>query len=153
MRCRTTLLAVALGVLLLAVVGIALARDIDCRPGSTKRNPCEGTAKADVIDGHGQGIPDYIVAKAGNDEIYAFSGADTVYGGRGGDWVYDGSGDDVVYGGPGNDHLGDIVGPDRDYIYGGGGDHLDLVGTGDQAGDGVSADPGDAVDPPDSRCP
>ena len=145
----------ALGRPALLADSAVLARTVACSGGE-----CYGTRRADVITGTA-GV-DYIFAKGGKDQVFAGTGNDTVnYGG--GDDLTGGPEFNALMGRGVTDALDDSAqGGVEDCAFGGrghdtidvaDGDHLDLVGTGGQAGDDVSADPGDAVDPPDSRCP
>ena len=86
---RAILLLAVMGLGLLLVSGVALAKTFTCRD-----NPCVGTNGADLITGTFR--PETIQARSGDDEVRAREGRDVVIAG---------SGNDLVYGGPGNDRI------------------------------------------------
>jgi Ca2+-binding RTX toxin-like protein len=103
MKRRTTLaVSVMAGTLLLvAVAGVAWARNIQCKP-NTK---CEGTGKTDFLTGTPK--PDRIFGLGGGDFLFGLGRGDTLVGGGGADQLEGGAGDladDTLSGGKGQDH-------------------------------------------------
>jgi Ca2+-binding RTX toxin-like protein len=151
---RKTILVLASVALAIVVLGgVAWAANIQCPNAGIDRTPtpvgqvairlCDGTEKADTM--HGTKYADRMSAKSGADTMYGRAkydemfggpGPDKMYGGQGFDHLFAGAGVDRIYGQDEVDHLftsnayRDGRQNDRtdDYIYGGEGDDVFLVG-------------------------
>ena len=75
---RTILLPLLVAAAVLLVAGVAYARTIDCNGGE-----CEGTNKADTMNGSPQ--DDKMLALDGGDILYGLGGMDMLKGKGGGD--------------------------------------------------------------------
>lgn len=129
---RRGLLVAGIGVVLLALVGGALAATI---VGTGGDDTLRGTLTADRI--YGRSGNDTLYGRAGNDRLYGGPGNDRLYGQAGNDRLYGQVGNDRLYGGPGNDRLYGQAGDDRlygqagnDYLNGGPGSDWFSCGPG-----------------------
>jgi Ca2+-binding RTX toxin-like protein len=137
---RTTLLLAAMGLMLVAASGTALAQDVvTCGAGT-----CWGTSAGDIMIGtldsngrHGLGGDDLIRGLGGNDSLSGDDGNDAVHGGSGNDRVEGNAGDDLVTGDPGADEVLGGWGDDR--VVGGSGTDMLKGGSG---GDRIEAQDG-----------
>jgi Ca2+-binding RTX toxin-like protein len=136
---RIVLLLASMVLAVLLASGVVWAATVECKPGSTAENPCQGTPSADTL--YGTEGPDYILGLKGIDQVQGFDGDDSLHGGFTNDrWVRGGLGNDRVFGeeggdlalrgGPGHDRVSGGVGNDknikgdlgRDVLLGGAGD-------------------------------
>ncbi|WP_151720270.1 calcium-binding protein [Gemmobacter serpentinus] len=101
----------------------------------------------------GENGADRLFGAAGHDSLMGGSGQDTLYGGAGNDWLQGGYGDDLLYGGAGKDTLDGDFGNDTlvghvpgriedetDFLNGGAGNDLLVLGNGDIGTGGAGAD-------------
>ena len=125
MRRTVGLFVVAMGLGMLMVSGVALAKTFTCKANKT----CVGTNEADDITGTNKA--DTIRAKGGNDTINARGGKDKVNAG---------AGTDTVRGGDGNDTI-DIADGDNDLVdCGAGNDDTVIFNIGDGPVPGTEPD-------------
>lgn len=130
---RTTLLILAVGMLLALTAGVAVAKEVR---GDRGDNRLVGTINRDVI--YGLGGNDTIYALAGNDRVEGNNGNDKISGGQGADRLFGGKNADTISGAPGDDVIAGDAGNDtlraqagRDRVTGGpGGDFINTASDG-----------------------
>lgn len=143
MRRSALLLASAVIAVFLAS-GMAWAATVRC--SEVEFSKCVGTGGPDTIYGSDDDVGDYgdwIVGRAGDDELYGRGGDDREREFGGG--LYGGDGDDAIHGGDGDDSLFGDRGTDR--VFGGRGADLVTGEThnfvGPAPGDLLAGGPGD----------
>jgi Ca2+-binding RTX toxin-like protein len=100
MRRRALLILATMGLGVLLLGGVALAKTID---GTTGPDDLVGTEKSDVI--HASGGNDYVSGLEEADLLYAGAGDDTVVGRDGNDRIHGNPGSDTLFGNEGNDTI------------------------------------------------
>ncbi len=111
MRRRALLIMATMGLGVMLLSGVALAKTIDGTPGP---DDLVGTDKADVI--HASGGKDYVSGLAESDVLYAGGGNDTVIGREGNDRIYGNAGSDMLFGNLGNDKINSVGDGGRDVV-------------------------------------
>lgn len=119
--------------------------------GEDGADQLDGGAGADLLAGHNG--DDSAFGGSGDDSLLGGSGNDTLTGGSGNDWLNGGYDNDVLQGDQGSDTLdGDfgndtlighgagVADPEVDFLNGGEGDDLLIVGNGDYASGNQGAD-------------
>ena len=117
MRRRALLIMATMGLGVLLLGGVALAKTID---GTPRPDDLIGTANEDVI--HGGGGKDYISGLVAADLLYAGAGNDTVVGREDSDRIYGNTGSDMLFGNEGNDTIDSAGDGVRDVVKCGPGD-------------------------------
>ncbi len=100
MRRRVLLILATMGLGVLLLGGVALAKTID---GTSGQDDLVGTENPDVI--HASGGTDYVSGLEEADVLYAGAGDDTVVGRDGDDSIHGNGGSDVLFGNEGNDTI------------------------------------------------
>ena len=100
MRRRALLILATMGLGVLLLGGVALAKTID---GTKGADDLVGTDQEDVI--HASEGKDYVSGLAAGDVLYAGTGDDTVVGRDGYDRIYGNAGTDRLFGNHGNDTI------------------------------------------------
>lgn len=119
--------------------------------GEDGADQLDGGAGADLLAGHNG--DDSAFGGSGDDSLLGGSGNDILTGGAGNNWLNGGFGNDVLHGDQGSDTLdGDfgndtlighetgVADPEVDFLNGGEGDDLLIVGNGDYASGNQGAD-------------
>jgi Ca2+-binding RTX toxin-like protein len=111
MRRRALLIMASMGLGVLLLGGVALAKTID---GTSGADDLVGTDEDDVI--HASGGADYVSGLAGPDVLYAGAGNDTVVGRDGNDSIYGNAGTDTLYGNNENDTINSAGDQTKDVV-------------------------------------
>ena len=117
MRRRALLIMATMGLAVLLLGGVALAKEVT---GTSAADDLVGTDKDDVI--HASGGADYVSGLAGPDLLYAGAGNDTVVGREGNDRIYGNTGSDELFGEEGNDSINSAGDQTKDVVKCGQGD-------------------------------
>jgi Ca2+-binding RTX toxin-like protein len=100
MRRRALLIMASMGLAVLLLGGVALAKEVT---GTSGADDLVGTDKDDVM--RASGGADYVSGLAGPDLLYAGAGNDTVVGREGNDRIYGNTGSDTLFGNHSNDTI------------------------------------------------
>src|SRR5215211_6352886 len=111
MRRRALLIMATMGLAVLLLGGVALAKEVT---GTSGADDLVGTDKDDVI--HASGGADYVSGLAAPDLLYAGAGNDTVVGREGNDRIYGNGGSDVLFGNQSNDTINSEGDQARDVV-------------------------------------
>ena len=117
MRRRALLIMASMGLAVLLLGGVALAKEVT---GTSGADDLVCTDKDDVI--HASGGADYVSGLAAPDVLYAGAGNDTVVGREGNDRIYGNTGSDELFGEEGNDSINSAGDQTKDVVKCGQGD-------------------------------